>query len=167
MSRTVLLAVLLAVLLTSAVVVGLELVNLFNVRITGYVNVPSTTVIERVVSLNISSETGSVAYSLGTIRVSAGEFQVKRFIEEVRGNMTLMLDGVLVLRSENASYEISMPCLLNVSLMCYRATVIIPGYDVPVLLRAGEYNATLVLSWHAAGQGFFSIRIVGELNQLK
>lgn len=167
MVKAPLYAILLVALASSAVVAGLAVLNILNVRISGYVNVPGSTVIEREIKLNITSETGSVMFNLGTVKLPAGEFQVKGYLEDYEGDLKLTLNGALVLKSNATTYEINMPCLASIGETCYRATVIIPGYDAPVTIKEGAYNVTLTLSWHAMGQGVFRLRIVGNFTELK
>ena len=167
MVRVPLYGILLVTLVTSALVAGLILTKILDVRIAGYVNVPGPTVIEREIHLNISSETGSATFKLGTVKLPAGEFQVKGYLEEYRGDLKLLLSGSLVLKSENAVYEISMPCLASIDEPCYRVAMIIPGYDAPLLMKEGNYDIALTLNWHASGQGAFRLKITGVLSGLK
>lgn len=141
--------------------------KVLDVRITGYVDVSKPMVIERDIYLNITSEMGSAAFHLGVVKVPAGDIQVKGYVEEYRGDLKLLLSGLLELKSENTSYKINMPCLVSIGEPCYRVAMVIPGFDAPLTIREGEYNVTLTLSWYATGQGVFRLRISGVFNELQ
>jgi hypothetical protein len=45
--------------------------------------------------------------------------------------------------------------------------VIIPGYDVPMKIEAGEYTIDLVLSWQLRGSGETAVKIKIDIIETK
>lgn len=63
---------------------------------------------------------------------------------------SLSLSGKVKLESSNKTYEIDMPCIVVLNTLCPRITMIIPGYDAPLIVEPGRYLLTIVLSWREA-----------------
>lgn len=133
------------------------------------------------VPLNFTAGEGELALELGTLRSDTAcwvKFKPK-ISALARGNATLLLSGVLVLNGTPSvrvpeesqrwlEYRVSMPCLLSVGEECFRVMVLIPGYDAPMRIEAGEYRVELVLHWRAstAMEGVLE-RVDVECNCLK
>lgn len=133
--------------------------HILDIRVVGMVSVPLG---ERVIDINLSIGSGVVedVVSLGTLEIpSNGSIQIKPSLIDQLGNFSIVLDGVLVLESGENLYRIPMPCLLSIGEACYRILMLIPGYDVPMPIRGGLYNGTMVLRWRAGGSGSFHLRI--------
>jgi len=60
------------------------------------------------------------------------------------------------------TYDVSMPCLIA-NEECFRILKLIPGYDAPLQILPGKYNATVVLKWIASGTGSFIVKLHMEL----
>lgn len=71
---------------------------------------------------------------------------------------SLSLSGRVKLESSNRTYEIDMPCILALNTSCPRITMIIPGYDAPLIVDSGRYFLTIVFSWVEA-RDFGKIRL--------
>jgi len=113
------------------------------------------------VPLSFTAGEGEVTLDLGTLRCDAPcwvRFK-PRISASARGNITV--SGVLVLRGTprvrapeagggELEYRVSMPCLLSVGEPCFRVMVLIPGYDAPMRIEAGEYRVELTLHWRAS-----------------
>jgi len=137
------------------------------IDIVGTVNVPgeSVTVSPHVIEfeLPVNTSSGEITYgNLGVLRTNKElEVLLKPAVKEVEGNLTISLSGEVLLVSDEKTYTIKMPCLMTVNTSCFRAAVLIPGYDEPLRIQPGEYNITLRLAWSAAeGQGVFKLQIV-------
>lgn len=144
------------------VVLGLHVVNVFNVNIKGTVNVPTPSVMERDIELNITTEKGSTKLNLGVVEIPRdGTIQIKVQLLEYSGDLKLLLNGVIEMRSESRGYKINMPCMVNINEPCYRIMAVMPGYDEPMPIEKGKYNVTLILEWTASGTGNFYLRVTG------
>ncbi|MCD6084049.1 MAG: hypothetical protein J7J20_00750 [Desulfurococcales archaeon] len=137
------------------------------IDIVGTVNVPgeSVTVSLHVIEfeLPVNTSSGEITYgNLGVLRTNKElEVLLKPAVKEVEGNLTISLSGEVLLVSDEKTYTIKMPCLMTVNTSCFRAAVLIPGYDEPLRIQPGEYNITLRLAWSATeGQGVFKLQIV-------
>jgi len=137
------------------------------IDIVGTVNVPgeSVTVSLHVIEfeLPVNTSSGEITYgNLGVLRTNKElEVLLKPAVKEVEGNLTISLSGEVFLVSDEKTYTIKMPCLMTVNTSCFRAAVLIPGYDEPLRIQPGEYNITLRLAWSATeGQGVFKLQIV-------
>jgi len=64
------------------------------------------------------------------------------------------------------TYNISMPCLIA-NEECFRLLKLIPGYDAPLQILPGKYNATVVLKWVASRTGSFAAELYMELSPCK
>lgn len=145
----------------SSVVIGIYLREYIIINIHGTVDVPVQNAIERDLQLFINTTFGSQNIDLGEVELTkSGCIQLKGFVTSVNGDIKLVLSGKLRLTSINKSYEISMPCLAEINESCYRVKTIIPGYDTPLEVASGVYNATLELSWIAWGNGSFTLRLI-------
>jgi len=136
--------------------------NLLNVNVSGVVNVPSTGLdvgLSFNVELNITVEEGEEVFNLGLVEIPPGPIIVRRELVSSEGDFTLVLSGELSLESGSQRYAIPMPCLLSLGEPCYRVLVLIPGYDAPLEVSGGKYNATLRLRWLARGTGSFYLRL--------
>lgn len=155
-------ALILSIVVTAS---SLYLAYILDIDVFGNINVRKPSIIERDIELNIDSEVGSKIYELGVIDIPRNiSMQIKGELLSYKGNIKLLLNGILELKSEKISYRINMPCLASINESCYRVTMIIPGYDVPLTVVAGKYSVTLVLSWKADGVGNFHFKLVGFYN---
>lgn len=149
-------------LVISIVVLGLHVVNVFNINVKGTVNVIAPSVMEHDIELNITAEKGSKTFDLGVVEIPGnGTIQIKAQLLEYSGDLRLLLSGVIEMKSESKSYKINMPCLVNINEPCYRIMVVTPGYDEPMPIEKGRYNVTLILEWVAGGTGNFCLKITG------
>ena len=116
------------------------------------------------IELNIESESGKQVYeNIATIKVHEREGLIlfKPIERRAKGNISLILNGEVILKSKEKTYTIKMPCLMSVNSPCFRILNIIPGYDVPLKLSQGEYNVTLKLLWSKAlGEGEIQLKII-------
>lgn len=74
---------------------------------------------------------------------------------KISGNLDVVGGATLILTSlggDGTVYRIPMPCSISTG-ACYRPMVVIPGYDEPLAIRAGEYSVSLHISWQTVGQG--------------
>jgi len=133
------------------------------------------------VPLSFAAGEGEMTLELGALRCDTPCWvRFKPLITaSVRGNATLLVSGTLVLKGvqrvrtpeEGGSvleYRVNMPCLLSAGEPCFRVTVLIPGYDAPMRIEAGDYQAELTLRWHAsaAAEGLLE-RVEVECSCLK
>ncbi|MEM4718312.1 MAG: hypothetical protein QXE81_06130 [Desulfurococcaceae archaeon] len=168
MSRKLLVLLSIFVLVfVSGVIVGINLQELIIVNIKGVVNVPSEVtlnmsshaMVEKDVEVNISTPHGNMEIDIGELVIpSRGFIIVSRNMTGVEGDFKLVLSGRLDIVSNNSSYDIQMPCLISINETCYRIELMIPGYDEPLEIQAGIYNAKLRLEWFAKGSGVFILR---------
>lgn len=109
---------------------------------------PSTIELE----LKISAKEGHETFrNLGIIDVKDIDSVMFRVIESrVEGLSSIALSGVVKLESEDSSYTIDMPCMLWFNCSCPRITLIIPGYDAPLNIKAGRYLLTIEFYWREA-----------------
>ncbi|MCS7111406.1 MAG: hypothetical protein N3D82_05030 [Ignisphaera sp.] len=154
--------VILALLLVTVVVLAaaaLYVRSILEIDVKGSVDVkPSTTVVD--VKLDIYSREGEEVITLGTINIpTRGSVIARSKLVNYEGNITLVISGELQLDSHSRQYRIVMPCLASIGEPCYRIAVIIPGYDEPLDIEEGAYNATLVLRWIASGLGKFHLKL--------
>jgi len=133
------------------------------------------------VPLSFAAGKGELTLDLGTIRCDTAcwvRFK-PRIKASVRANATLLVSGTLVLKGApmtrapevggvELEYRINMPCLLSLGEPCIRVLVLILGYDAPMRIEAGEYQAMLTLFWHAsaAAEGMLE-RVEVECSCLK
>jgi len=164
-----LLKTVLAVAVVSAVVLAsvMYLDQIGVIDILGSVNVPGevVTVSPHIIGIKlpVNTSSGEVTYgNVGVLRTDKElEVLLKPAVKEVEGNLTITLSGEVLLVSDEKTYTIKMPCLMTVNTSCFRASVLIPGYDEPLKIQPGEYNITLKLAWsEAEGQGVFKLQIV-------
>jgi hypothetical protein len=115
------------------------------------------------VPLSFAAGEGELSLELGTLRCDTAcwvRFK-PRITASVRGNATLLVSGTLVLKGAQRvrtpegggsvlEYKVNMPCLLSLGEPCFRVMVLIPGYDAPMRVEAGEYRVELTLRWHAS-----------------
>ncbi len=118
------------------------------------------------VPLSFTAGEGELTLDLGTLRCdTACWVRFKPRIKAwARANATLLVSGRLALKGTpirrappetggvELEYRVSMPCLLSLGEPCVRILVLIPGYDAPLRIEAGEYRATLTLHWHASAE---------------
>ncbi|MCX8185286.1 MAG: hypothetical protein RMI56_04000 [Sulfolobales archaeon] len=145
----------------AAITIALALAPLLEVRIEGVVEVSSA--LKTVdVNLVIDSEEGSQDIDLGEIKIPKGKVVTRVVLLSREGEFNISISGLLVLKSEDRSYRIPMPCAISIGEPCYRVMVIIPGYDAPMSVEEDTYRATLELNWRARGSGRFSARLYLE-----
>jgi hypothetical protein len=146
----------------AAIVLGYtytSIVGVFNVEVK--VNVPPGTEPVKIV-LEVNTSKGSRTYEdVARIVVSEDTGVVFKLLNsEARGDFSIAVSGQAILKGENGSYTINMPCLYVKDTTCYRIDMIIPGYDQPLHLPKGEYNVTLTLNWaDAKGEGTLVLEI--------
>lgn len=138
--------------------------NVLEVNIEGTVNVPPNYMVVDA-ELNIDRKEGEKTISLGNLNIPAGNLLVKPNLTEREGDFNLALSGVLVLESSERTYRIPMPCLVSAGGTCYRILMMIPGYDAPLSVEEGVYNATLTLRWTAEGAGKFRFKLILQYSE--
>lgn len=116
------------------------------------------------IELIVERERGEKIVKLGGLRIPCGNMQVKSYVIDYEGNLTIVIGGELTLESERFRYRIPMPCLASIGELCYRILMLIPGYDTPLKVEEGIYNITLILSWSAKGSGRLRLRMVPQLS---
>lgn len=144
--------------LTSA---ALIIRNVFEVSIEGIVNVPPTGAVMDI-ELNVDEKEGERVINLGVFNIPAGSIIVRPNLTRREGSFAIVLGGELTLKSDKHVYRILMPCLMSVGKPCYRIMMLIPGYDTPLNVEEGVYNATLTLRWTAEGSGKFRLKLTLE-----
>jgi hypothetical protein len=82
------------------------------------------------------------------------------------GTIEIIGGAKLVLKGNNKTYVINMLCAISTS-ECIRPMVIIPGYDVPMKIEAGEYTIDLALSWQLRGSGETAVKIKIDIMETK
>ncbi|MCS7106637.1 MAG: hypothetical protein NZ902_00800 [Acidilobaceae archaeon] len=81
-------------------------------------------------------------------------FKVSHQIKgEIIGGMTVYLRG-----DNGETYKVSMPCSIATG-KCIRIMMLIPGYDVPMPIKAGTYSVDLEIGWQAEDRAAGSIEI--------
>ena len=113
------------------------------------------------VAINITSEKGEKVYrDIAVLKVTGGTvpIQFKAVESSVEGGASITMSGEIVLEGPE-NHRITMPCLLSTG-FCARIMMLIPGYDVPLMLSPGEYRVTLKLAWtNARGEGTVRLKI--------
>ena len=159
-SRLLVIAVLCIVASSIALALSIHYIAVF--RIGGRVDVGGFKTID--ISLDIESGSGSKMFRNVTV-IDVGKGMAIRFRVVdywVSGNVSLVLNGIAVLRSGNTTYRIFMPCLLSVGEPCARIQMLIPGYDTFLPLPPGRYAVDLQLSWKAWGYGRYRLVLAIE-----
>lgn len=133
------------------------------------------------VPLSFTAGEGELTLELGTLCCDSPCWvRFKPLITaSVCDNATLLVSGTLALKGvqrvrtpegggSELEYRVNMPCLLSVGEPCIRVMVLIPGYDAPMRIEAGEYQLELTLLWHAsaAAEGLLE-RVEVECSCLK
>ncbi|MEM3988471.1 MAG: hypothetical protein QXZ22_07755 [Sulfolobales archaeon] len=144
-----------------AVAIAIALSPILEVGIEGVVKVPPTLRVVDV-ELVIDREKGSASFDLGDVSLPMGRVLARVVVASYEGNFSVAVSGVLSLVSGDREYRILMPCAITIREPCYRATVVIPGYDAPMQVEEGTYRATLNLTWVARGTGRFHARLYLE-----
>lgn len=146
----------------AAIVLGYTYINVLELfKVEMKVNVPGPSEPVRVI-LDVNTSRGSRTYeNIARIVVSEDTGIVFKLLSsEAKGNFSIAVSGQVVLKGEDRSYTIDMPCLYVKDTACYRIQMIIPGYDQPLHLPKGEYNVTLTLNWaDAKGEGTLVLEI--------
>lgn len=118
---------------------------------------------EIVVKLDIDTPTGLKKFeNIATISVEPEAIRFRVVEKHVEGNVSIVLNGLAILRGENTTYRIPLPCLLAHGEGCVRVLMLIPGYDVPLPVEPGTYSVDLELSWTASGRGRFLVKLAIE-----
>jgi len=157
--RNLIIITLIILVTSTSAVAGVK--YLLEVNTVGVINIPNITkVID--IKVDINEREGVKTINLGSINIPTGNIQVKSKLVSYEGNFTLLLSGELILKSDNVTYRILMPCLLNIGESCYRILMLIPGYDSPLKIDEGEYEVTLILKWLASGYGVFNLKLYLE-----
>lgn len=147
---------LIAILAIVAVIAGTATLVL-GVGLRGIVSVPS-----RVfdIDLIVDRDSGEAFYSLGRVEIPDGNVMVKVILVEHEGNFSIVVNGVLMLKSETRAYVIDMPCAIVIGAPCFRIMAIIPGWDEPMHVEGGVYDVNLKLTWSkASGSGKFYAKL--------
>ncbi|MCC6022654.1 MAG: hypothetical protein LM560_06040 [Desulfurococcaceae archaeon] len=150
---------LITLLISASVVIGVK--YLLEVNTVGIINVPNMTKVVDI-KVDINEYEGEKTFYLGSIKIPSGNIQVRSKLINYEGNFTILLNGELTLKSNNITYRILMPCLLSIGESCYRIMMLIPGYDLPLKIDEGVYEATLELRWLASGYGVFNLKLYLE-----
>jgi hypothetical protein len=82
------------------------------------------------------------------------------------GTIEIIGGAKLILKGNNKTYVINMLCAISTG-ECIRPMVIIPGYDVPMKIEAGEYTIDLALSWQLRGSGETAVKIKIDIMETK
>lgn len=121
------------------------------------VNVPSRAFD---INLVVDKESGVVLYDLGRVEIPNGSVIVEVALLEREGNFSIVVNGVLTLKSENRVYTINMPCAIVIGAPCFRIMMLIPGWDEPMPIEGGVYDVSLKLMWErASGEGKFHAKL--------
>ncbi|MEM0239970.1 MAG: hypothetical protein QXQ03_04760 [Candidatus Nezhaarchaeales archaeon] len=149
---------LLTALVVISVVAGTSIAILaLDVGLRGVVSVPYK-VFD--IDIVVDRESGMASYDLGKIEVPNGSIIAKTALLEREGNFSIVVNGVLTLKSDNKAYVIEMPCMIVISTSCYRIMAIIPGWDAPMPIEEGMYEVSLKLTWNkASGSGKFYAKL--------
>ncbi|MEM2383175.1 MAG: hypothetical protein QW521_03285 [Desulfurococcaceae archaeon] len=89
---------------------------------------------------------------------------IKAEVSDVRalGELSLVMSGALILKpvnKEDSTIQIEMPCMVSIGTNCFRIEKVIYGYDVPLMIKRGDYELTLILHWSAVESGKLSFKI--------
>jgi len=115
--RNLIIITLIILVTSTSAVAGVK--YLLEVNTVGVINIPNITkVID--IKVDINEREGVKTINLGSINIPTGNIQVKSKLVSYEGNFTLLLSGELILKSDNVTYRILMPCLLNIGESCYR-----------------------------------------------
>ena len=117
------LLVLILLLLTGALAVTVEYLVIIGIE--GVVNVGEPK--EIIIKLDIDTPTGLKKFeNIATISVEPEAIRFRVVEEYVDGNVSIVLNGLAILRSENTTYRIPLPCLLAHGEGCVRVLMLIP-----------------------------------------
>ncbi|RLE60291.1 MAG: hypothetical protein DRJ35_03730, partial [Thermoprotei archaeon] len=83
---------------------------------------------------------------------------------KVVGDNDFALSAELRLSKKEKEYLIHMPCFAVKNDECYRIMSLIPGFDVPLEIEDGVYNASLIVSWTSKGNAEVVIELYYETN---
>ncbi|MEM1983532.1 MAG: hypothetical protein QXZ63_07750 [Sulfolobales archaeon] len=157
--------ILIALIVVGALIpAALYVRSLLEVNLKGVVDVkPNIKVVD--VEFSIDDGVGEKLIDLGNIHIPAGNVIIRSKLVSYEGNFTLILSGELMLESNTSSYRVLMPCLANIGDNCYRIMMLIPGYDAPLPVSEGDYNAALTIRWSAEGVGRFHLKLVLEFSE--
>jgi len=152
-------------LLATAIIIAILTAIYGRIEIKGVVNVPQVELRPPRIKVNveINKSKGSILYENIAILIINNE-RAKIVFKVVgashSGDFSAIINGKVILRGAR-TVEIQMPCLASFgNATCYRAMVLIPGYDAPVEIEKGEYRVDLLISWNrAVGNGDFLIEI--------
>jgi len=115
---------------------------------------------------SVDSEKGEVFFeNIGTINIpSQGSIRLRAEVVSVDGLDRIVLSGKAFLKSDEAEYEVLMPCIHSLNAECYRILMAIPGWDQPLRIKSGKYSLSVKLSWaNAEGKGKVKLRIESEI----
>lgn len=132
-----------------------------DVGLRGYVNVPpGGSPIAFNIDLVINEREGVAVYDLGRVVVPDGSVIAKVALLSREGNFSVVVNGVLTLKSEERAYVIDMPCMIAINAPCFKVMAIIPGWNKPMPIEGGTYHASLKLTWiEASGSGKFHAKL--------
>jgi len=84
------------------------------------------------------------------------------------GDFYIIISGIAKLKNLDVgiTYNIEMPCLIH-NTECFRILKLIPGYDTPMWILPGRYDAIITLKWLASGTGTFTASLYMELTPCK
>jgi len=160
---------LIALLLALSVVIAAAgyVAYYYVLNIRGVVNVPGE--VKTIdINLEIEKPEGEVRATYGF--TAGANYCVRFYVQDVEfeGNFSIIISGLARLENldTGVTYNISMPCLIA-NKACIRILALIPGYDTPLQILPGKYNATVVLKWAASGTGSFSAKLYMELSPCK
>ena len=103
--------------------------------------------------------------NIGIINMeSQGSVRLRAEVVSVEGLDRIVLNGKAFLKSDEAEYEILMPCIYSLNAECYRILMVIPGWDQPLRIKPGKYSLSVKLTWaNAEGKGKVKLRIEPEI----
>ncbi|MEM0491365.1 MAG: hypothetical protein QW784_02445 [Acidilobaceae archaeon] len=108
------------------------------------------------IELNIKPETreGNIKFkNVGALTVKKDTTVILKPVNlNTDKNLEVIISLVIELESKDRNYTINMPCALA-NTECSRIMVLIPGYDIPLSIKQGEYNLNIIVSWNILGTG--------------
>ncbi|QOJ79057.1 hypothetical protein IG193_00905 [Infirmifilum lucidum] len=111
------------------------------------------------VKIHVTRGNGSTTVRLGPVSFSRPTEVAFRVLVKADPDVAFRLSGALLLEGQK-KYSVLMPCMAAHGFPCYRVQVVIPGYDQPVLVMPGTYNASLDVAWESSGDATLTLVIV-------
>ncbi|AKG38514.1 hypothetical protein MA03_03370 [Infirmifilum uzonense] len=111
--------------------------------------------------IKISKGRGNTTFQLGTLIFDKPmKVRFKPVIVKADGKAVFSLSGIVELQGPR-HYSIPMPCFYQMGdAQCVRIMMIIPGYDGPILIQPGDYQAKLSIGWESTGEATVTLKLV-------